>query len=64
MRLPCVASYSGCYARKVNARELLRRSLRAARRINKAAVLVRLHVPWLRQLKCIQADGGHYEQLE
>jgi len=53
------------YAHKVNMREeLLQRILSAARSINNAAVLRKVTssvVTWVR--KCIQADGGHFEQL-
>jgi len=47
-------------ALKVNMREeLLQRVLSAARRFNNAAVFRKV----TRDRKCIQADGGHFEQL-
>jgi len=53
------------YARKVNTREeLLQRILSAARNINNIVVLRKVTsslVTWVR--KCIQADGGHLEQV-
>jgi hypothetical protein len=53
------------YARKVNTGdELLRRILDAARRINNAAVL-RKFTRFLFTCvgKCVQADGGHFQQI-
>jgi len=53
------------YAHKVNTREgLLQRILRAVRSINNVEVL-RKERSFLvtRVRKCIQADGGHFEQL-
>jgi len=48
------------YSHKVNMRELLQRILSAARSINNAAVL---HSLVTQVRKCIQADGGYFEQL-
>jgi hypothetical protein len=53
------------YAHKVNTRkELLQRILSAARSINKPAVLRKVtSFVVTRARKCIQANGGHFEQL-
>jgi hypothetical protein len=52
------------YAQKVNARELLQRILSAARSINNAAVLRKFTNSLVTHVrKCIQADGGHFEQF-
>jgi phage gpG-like protein len=53
------------YAHKVNTREeLLQRILNAARNINNAAVLRRVTSSLATRVrKCIQADGGPFEQL-
>jgi len=52
------------YAHKVNIRELLQRILSAARNINNAAVLRKFTSSLVTRFrKCIQADGGHFEQL-
>ena len=53
------------YAHKVNTREeLLQRILSAARSINNAAVLRKVTSSLVtRDRKCIQADGGDFEQL-
>jgi len=53
------------YAHKVNTREeLLQRILSAARSINNAAVLHRVTGSLATRVrKCIQADGGHFEQF-
>jgi hypothetical protein len=52
------------YAHKVNKRELLQRILSAARSINNAAVLRRVTSSLATLVrKCIQADGGHFEQF-
>jgi hypothetical protein len=52
-------------AHKVNTRdELLQRILSAARNINNAAVLHKVTRSLVTSVtKCIQADGGHFEQL-
>jgi len=52
-------------AHKVNTREeLLQRILSAARSINNATVLRKVtSSPFTRDRKCMQADGGHFEQL-
>jgi hypothetical protein len=52
-------------ARKVNTREkLLQQILSAARSINNASVLHKVTNSLVtRVIKCIQADGGHFEQL-
>jgi len=52
------------YAHKVNTREeLLQRILCAARSINNAAVLRKVTNSLVTQIrKCIEADGGHFEQ--
>ena len=48
------------YAHKVNTREeLLQRNLSETRSVNSAAVLRK----FTRDRKCVQADGGHFEQL-
>ena len=54
------------YAHKVNTREeLLQRILSAARNINNAAVLRRVTSSVVTRLRnIIQADGGHFEQLD
>ena len=53
------------YAHKVNMREeLLQQILSAARNINNAAVLRKVTSSLVtRDRKCVQADGGHFEQL-
>ena len=53
------------YAHRVNTREeLLQRILNAARSFNNAAVLRKVTSPLVTRVrKCIQADGGHFEQL-
>jgi len=53
------------YAHKVNAREeLFQRILSAARSINNAAVLLKVISSLVTRVrKCIQADGGHFEQF-
>jgi hypothetical protein len=52
------------YACKMNARELLQRILSTARSINNAAVLHKITSSLVTRVrKCIQADGGHFEQL-
>jgi hypothetical protein len=53
------------YAHKVNTREeLLQRILSAARSINNAAVLSRVTGSLVTRVrKCIQAEGGHFEQF-
>jgi hypothetical protein len=51
------------YAHKVNTRELLQRILSATRSINNAAVLPKVTSSVVTVRKCIQADGGHFEQL-
>jgi hypothetical protein len=53
------------YAHKVNTREeLLQQILSAARNINNAAVLRKVTGSLVTQVrKCIQADGGHFEQF-
>jgi len=53
------------YVRKVNMREeLLQRILSAARSINSAALLCKFSSSLVTQVrKCVQADGGHVEQL-
>jgi len=53
------------YAHKVNIREeLLQRILSAARSINNTAMLHRVTSSLVtRMRKCIQADGGHFEQF-
>jgi len=53
------------YAHKVNTREeLLQRILSAARSINNAAVLRRVTSSLVTRVKkCIQADGGQFEQF-
>jgi hypothetical protein len=51
--------------RKLNMREkLLQKILSAARSINNAALLHKVTSSLVtRARKCIQADGGHFEQL-
>jgi len=52
------------YAHKVYTRELLERIFSVARNFNNAAVLRKVTSPLVKQVrKCIQADGGHFEQL-
>jgi hypothetical protein len=53
------------YAHKVNTREeLLQQILGAARRIDNAAVLRKVTSSLVTPVrKCIQADGGHFENL-
>jgi hypothetical protein len=53
------------YAHKVNMREeLLQQILSTARSINNAPVLHKVTGSLvIRDRKCMQADGGHYEQL-
>ena len=52
------------YAQKVNMREILQRILSTARSINNAAVFHKVTNSLVTQVrKCIQADGGHFEQL-
>jgi len=53
------------YAHKVNTREeLLQRFLSAARSINNAAMLRNVTSSLVTRVrKCIQADGGHFEQF-
>jgi hypothetical protein len=53
------------YAHKVDMRqELLQRILGTARSINDAAVVRKFTSTLLTQVrKCIQADGGHFEQF-
>jgi len=53
------------YAHKVNMREeLLHRILSAARVINNAAVPCKVTSSLVIQVrKCIQADGGHFQQF-
>jgi hypothetical protein len=53
------------YEHKVNTRkELLWRILSTARSINNAAALHKFTSSLVKQVrKCIQADGGHFEQL-
>ena len=53
------------YAHKVKPREeLLQRILSAARSINNAAVLRKVTSSLVTRVrKCIQADGGHFEQF-
>jgi hypothetical protein len=53
------------YAHKVNMREeLLQGILTAARSINNAAVLRKVTSSVVTRVrKCIQADGGHFEQF-
>ena len=53
------------YAHKVNTtEELLQRILSAARSFKSAAVLRKVTSPLVTRVrKCIQADGGHFEQL-
>lgn len=51
-------------ARKVNTKELVRRSLSAPRRKNNAVALRRVTCSLLTRLRnCIQTHGGHFEQL-
>jgi len=52
------------YERKVNTRELMQRILSAAKGINIAAVLRKFTSSLATRVrKCIQADGGHFEQF-
>jgi uncharacterized UPF0146 family protein len=53
------------YAHKLNTiEELFQRILSVARSINNAAALRKFtSSPVKRARKCIQADGGHFEQL-
>jgi len=53
------------YAHKVNTKEeLLQQILSTVRSINNAAVLHKFTSPLVTHVrKCIQADGGHFEQL-
>jgi len=53
------------YAHKLNTREeLLQRILSAARSINNAAVLRKVTSSLVTRVrKCIQTDGGHFEQF-
>jgi hypothetical protein len=53
------------YAHKVNMREvLLQQIVSAERNINNTAVLRKVTSSLVTQArKCIQADGGHFEQL-
>jgi len=53
------------YAQKLNTRdELLQQILSTARSINNSAVLRKVTCPLVTRVrKCIQADGGHLEQL-
>jgi len=53
------------YAHKVNTREeLLQQILSTARSINNAAVLRKVTSSVVTRVrKCIQADGGHFEQF-
>jgi len=53
------------YAHKLNTREeLLQRILSTARSINNAAVLRKVTSSLVTRVrKCIQADGGHFEQF-
>jgi len=51
------------YAHTVNTRELIQRILSAARSINNAAVLRKVTSSVVTRVrKCIQANGGHFEQ--
>jgi len=66
IRLPCVGYIKTMvYAHKVNTRkELLQRILSAARSINNAALLPKVTSSLVTPVrKCIQANGGHFEQL-
>jgi len=53
------------YAHKLNMREeLLQQILSTARSINNSAVLCKVTSPLVTRVrKCIQADGGDFEQL-
>jgi len=52
------------YSHKVYMRELLQRLLSTARSINNAALLRKVTSSLVKRVrKCIQADGGHLEQL-
>jgi hypothetical protein len=52
------------YAHKVYTRELLEQIFSVARNFNNAAVLRKFMSPLVKRVgKCIQADGGHFEQL-
>jgi len=53
------------YVHKMNMREdLLQRILSAARSFNNAALFRKVMSPLVKRArKCIQADGGHFEQL-
>jgi len=63
IRLPCVGYM--LYAHKMNTREeLLQRILSVARSINNAEVLRKVTSSLVTRVrKCIQADGGHFEQF-
>jgi len=66
IRLPSVGYMKTMmYAHKVNTtEELLQRILSAARSINNTALLLRFTSSLdTRVRKCIQADGGHFEQF-
>jgi hypothetical protein len=64
IRFPCVGLHESHGVRTLGEHEsLLRRILSAARRINSAAVLRKVTRSLVTQVgKCIQADGGHFEQ--
>jgi hypothetical protein len=66
VRLPCVGLLKAMvYACKVNMRELLRQIFSAARRVNSTVLLRKVTCSLVTHVrKCIQADGGHFEQLE
>jgi hypothetical protein len=53
------------YAHKVNTREeLLQQILSAARSINSALLFCKLSSSLVTEVrKCVQTDGGHFEQL-
>jgi hypothetical protein len=66
IRIPCVGLHgSYVYAHKVNLRdELLQRILSTARSINNVAVPHKVTSSLVTRVrKCIQADGGHFEQF-
>jgi len=65
IRLPSVGYMKAMvYAHKVNTtEELLQRILSAARSINNTAVLRKVTSSLVTRVrKCIEADGGHFEQ--
>jgi len=52
------------FAQKLNTRELLQRILSAVRSINNVAVLRKVTSSLVTGVrKCMQADGGHFEQF-